>query len=753
MVNIEGLKYQQTNGKDNDVRLIRVALPVPMMRLFDYRLADDTASMAAQYEPVVGARVRVSFANRELVGFITAIDVTSDFAADKIKAAGKILDAQPLFPAPLWHLLHFAAQYYHHPLGEVLQHAAPAALRKGDLADYQSVRQYQLTEAAQACAAEDFKRAPQQWRLLNALRTRAYTPSELRDEDFSPSALKALQDKGLIASEDVVPTLTGWSFQAGAEGHDLNPEQALAVAALSQATAKSSGSVWLLEGVTGSGKTEVYLQAMVAVLKAGKQVLVLVPEIGLTPQTVARFKERFHVPVVALHSGLSDGERLQGWLQARDNEAAIIIGTRSAIFTPCSALGLIVLDEEHDNSFKQQDGFRYNARDLAVKRAYDQKVPLVLGTATPSLESIANVESGRYHHLQLSIRAGNASMAKHRVIDLKLERLKHGLSESLLGRMKQHLEAGNQVLLFLNRRGFASALMCHECGWVGECARCERPFTVHQQQHNLQCHHCGAERAIPRQCHACGSTQLITQGLGTEQLEEVLTEALPDYPVLRIDRDSTRKKGQLAAHLSAAAAGEYPILIGTQMLAKGHHFPNVTLVALLDVDGALYSSDFRAAERLGQLYTQVAGRAGRASKPGVVVLQTHHPEHPLLQELVNNGYQDFARSALAERRTAMLPPAASMALIRSEATHASDAEQLLQAMSQVLQGHPGVHVLGPMSAPMPRRAGRYRFQLLLHAAARKDLHEHLRARRSELDSLPQARKARWSLDIDPQDFV
>ena len=735
------------------MQLIRVALPVPMARLFDYRLPEQTGSDNPQPAPVIGARVSVPFANRELIGVVVATDVESEFAVEKIKPINAVLDDAPLFPEHIWDLLHFAAHYYHHPLGEVLQHAAPAALRKGDPADYQSVRHYQLTEAGEAAVADDFKRAPQQWRLLNALRSRAYTPSELRDADFSPSALKALQDKSLISSEETTPALNGWSFKAGAAGHDLNPEQALAVAALSQATQQRKGSVCLLEGVTGSGKTEVYLQAMVSVLEAGKQVLVLVPEIGLTPQTVSRFKERFAVPVVALHSGLSDGERLQGWLQARDNEAAIIIGTRSAIFTPCPALGMIVLDEEHDSSFKQQDGFRYNARDLAVKRAHAQRVPLVLGTATPSLESLANVEAKRYQHLQLSMRAGNASMAKHRVIDLKLERIKHGLSESLLARMKQHLEAGNQVLLFLNRRGFASALICHECGWVGECARCERPFTVHQQQRNLQCHHCGAERPIPRQCHACGSTQLITQGLGTEQLEETLQTLLPDYPVLRIDRDTTRKKGQLAAHLNAAASGEYPILIGTQMLAKGHHFPDVTLVALLDVDGALYSSDFRAAERLGQLYTQVAGRAGRASKPGVVVLQTHHPEHPLLQELVNNGYQDFARSALAERHTAMLPPAASMALIRSEATLAHDAEQLLQAMSQVLQGHPGVHVLGPMSAPMPRRAGRYRFQLLLHAAARKDLHEHLRAHRSELDSLPQARKARWSLDIDPQDFI
>lgn len=727
--------------------VIRVALPVPMQRLFDYRLPE-TAAPA-----VVGARVKVPFANRELIGFIIAVGVIPDVELSKLKTVTAVLDQTPLFPEPIWQLLHFASHYYHHAMGEVLTHGAPAALRKGDDADFQAIRQYQITPAGEAAEQQDFNRAPQQWRLLQALSERAYTPSELREQDFSPSALKALQDKGYIVANEVRPQLNGWSFAAGEEGHQLNPEQAVAVAALCQACDADKGSVWLLEGVTGSGKTEVYLQAMAPILAQGKQVLVLVPEIGLTPQTVARFRHRFDVPVVALHSGLNDSERLQAWLEAKHNQAAIIIGTRSAIFTPCPELGMIILDEEHDTSFKQQDGFRYNARDLAVKRAYDQKVPLVLGTATPSLESLANVESQRYHHLQLKQRAGAANMARHKVIDIKQARLKHGLSEPLLATMQQHLSAGNQVLLFLNRRGFASALICHECGWVGQCARCEHPFTVHQQQRNLQCHHCGAERSIPHQCHHCGSSQLITQGLGTEQLEEALGELLPDYPVLRIDRDSTRKKGQLAAHLNAAASGEYPILIGTQMLAKGHHFPDVTLVALLDVDGALYSSDFRAAERLGQLYTQVAGRAGRASKPGVVVLQTHHPEHPLLQELVNNGYHDFARSALQERRMALLPPAASMALIRAEATHARDAEALLQAMAECLQGHPDVQALGPMPAPMPRKAGRYRYQLLIHAAERKDLHAHLRAKRSALDALPQSRKARWSLDIDPQDFT
>lgn len=735
------------------VNVVRVAVPVPMMGQFDYRLESSE-------QVVIGARVRVPFGRRELVGIVTAMGLEVNDSLPTLKAVLAVLDDKPVFNPSLWQLLTFAAQYYHHPLGEVLSHALPVGLRQGEAAAYQAIRMFRLSPLGKGQTADELKRAPQQARLFNTLQQSDLSQAQLRELEISPTALKALQTKGWVESYDCQPAAENWQFAQNDEAHTLNDEQAVAVAAIHQVVTRQVGQdvehpsrVWLLEGVTGSGKTEVYLQAMAPVLESGRQVLVLVPEIGLTPQTVERFSSRFAVPVVVLHSGLTDNERLRGWLQARDNQAAIIIGTRSAIFTPLQRPGLIILDEEHDMSFKQQDGFRYNARDLAVKRAHDERIGLILGSATPSLESLANVEQQRYHHLVLSKRAGLARQARHVIIDLKQQRLKHGLSDSLCDAIRKHVNDGNQVLLFLNRRGYASALICHECGWVGECARCERPFTVHQQTNRLQCHHCGAERAVPRQCHACGSPQLITQGLGTEQLEQALEQMLPEYPVLRIDRDSTRRKGELGRVLEAAARGDYPILIGTQMLAKGHHFPNVTLVALLDVDGALYSSDFRAAERLGQLYTQVAGRAGRASKPGIVVLQTHHPEHPLIQELVNNGYQQFARTALLERQQAMLPPAASMALLRAEAAKAEDAENALHAMAEMFKAQKNVSVLGPMSAPMPRKAGRYRYQLLLHAATRNELQQMLRQYRTELDNLPALRKARWSLDIDPQDFT
>ena len=750
---------------------IRIALPVPLRRKYDYVLAPE------QPLPKLGGRVRVPFGSRDMVGFVVAVDVEPEIDASLLREVIAVTDAEPLWPEPMWQLLLWAASYYHHPLGEVLTHAAPIVVKQGEPPSYTQIKRFLLTEAGAAFDINSLKRAFQQQRILAALQKGALSAAQMKLEEFSPPALKALQDKGLVESEQSLPEFEKWDGALLEQPHALNPQQAVAVGAITaslntpeQNSTSAGAKIWLLEGVTGSGKTEVYLQVMAEVLNAGRQVLVLVPEIGLTPQTVARFRDRFQAPVIVLHSGLSDQERLQGWLQARDGHAAIILGTRSAIFTPLHNLGLLIIDEEHDGSFKQQDGFRYNARDLAIKRAQQERFSVVLGSATPSLETLANARNKRYGHLQLSNRAGEAQPVKSGVIDLKAQRLHNGLSDQLLAVMQKHLDAGNQVLLFLNRRGFASALLCHECGWVSECHRCQANMTVHQQTHTLQCHHCGAQRRIPRQCGHCGSTQLITRGLGTEQLEEAIAKRFPDYPAVRIDRDSTRKKGQLEGYLQAAARGDYRILIGTQMLAKGHHFPNVTLVSLLDVDGALFSADFRAPERLAQLYVQVAGRAGRASKRGSVLLQTHHPDHPLIQELVQNGYQDFAQTALTEREQALMPPYAAMALFRAEATEKSAAEALLQAIHDTLLAQqtasehngqnagngydaPEVAVIGPMPAPLARRAGRFRYQLMLHATSRAPLHRLLQASMHLLETLPQARKARWSLDIDPQDFT
>ncbi len=720
--------------------VIQVALPVPLYRNFDY----DSNEL-----PAVGARVRVPFGRRELVGICLGEASAPDprFARKPIL---DIVDQQPVWPAPLWRLLHWAADYYQHPLGEVLHHALPVLARQGEALSYQATERYEVTSAGATLALSVLARAPQQQRLLAALQQRPLLARDVRAGEYSGSAIAALQQKNLISKQRHVPEQqSDWAFGLDAQPLQLNAEQALAVAAIASSR---KNQAYLLEGVTGSGKTEVYLQVMAEVLRSGKQVLVLVPEIGLTPQTLRRFQQRFSVPVVMLHSALTDRERLDAWLDAHHGSAAIIIGTRSAVFTPCHNLGLIIIDEEHDGSLKQQDGFRYHARDVAVFRAHEEAVPIILGSATPSLETINNAQQQRYAHLRLTQRAGNAKPARHVIIDVKGLPLQAGLSAPLIGMIREQLSAGQQVLLFLNRRGFAPALMCHECGWLARCNRCDAYFTVHQHAQQLQCHHCGSQQRLPKQCHDCGSTQLVGRGTGTEQLEQVLEALFPDFPVLRIDRDTTRRKGSLQQHLSDARANKYQLLVGTQMLAKGHHFPEVTLVALLDVDGALYSADFRAAERLGQLYTQVAGRAGRASKQGTVVLQTHHPEHELVQDLVNNGYGHFAMTALQERRLTQLPPFSQLALFRAESTQAQAAKDALQALAQLFPAVDGAMVLGPMPAVMERRAGKYRYQLLLQCrdrALRSQLLRHILPR---LEELAELRRVRWSLDVDPQDF-
>ncbi len=615
--------------------IARVALPVPLDKFFDYRLEPDQ-------QPSAGTRVRVPFGKQTKVGVVVSTGNTSDWPVDELKPVTEILDDEALWPSSLYNLLTWAAGYYQYPLGDAFSVVMPSLLRKGRAASLKGERLWQLTESGREQSVTALTRAPKQARLLTLLRDKSLSVADIEEEEISTAVIKAVADKGWIEEITVSREAKTWypSFKVTEEKPRLNAEQALAVATINSA---DGFGCFLLDGVTGSGKTEVYLNAIETVLTKGKQALVMVPEIGLTPQTINRFKRRFNVPVEVMHSALNDSERLHAWLAARDNQAGIIIGTRSSLFSPCSNLGIIIVDEEHDTSYKQQDSFRYHARDLAVMRASRENIPVILGSATPSLESLHNALTGKYHHLVLSQRAGNAVNASHSVLDIRGLHVSAGLSAPLIADMRRHLKAGNQVMLFLNRRGYAPAMMCHECGWIAACQRCDAYYTLHQKQGELRCHHCGSQRPIPHQCVNCGSTQLIGVGVGTEQLEKTLEDLFPEYKTIRIDRDNTRRKGSLENYLTAIRNREYQILIGTQMLAKGHHFPDVTLVAMIDVDSALFSNDFRAPERLAQLYIQVAGRAGRASKPGHVLLQTHHPEHPLLQTLLEVGTRSLLK--------------------------------------------------------------------------------------------------------------
>ena len=728
------------------MNIVRVALAVPLPRFFDYLYPPDLT-------PIVGGRVLVPFGSQKRVGIVVDLPASSDVAKEKLKPIIDVLDAESLFNSTTWDWLAWSANYYRAALGDVLFQALPVKLRNGESAVKNDRTFWHITELGkQAFESGELKRAKKQIEALNLLLTQDL---EKGNNEISSAIWSALKGKDYV-EEIIVPTeQKSWQQALGDNPLanldnrlTLNKQQALA---FSQLLFQEGFNVWLLEGVTGSGKTEIYLQYIEEVLKKGKQVLVLVPEIGLTPQTVRRFQARFNVEIDVLHSNLNDTQRLNVWERARTGQSAIVIGTRSALFTQFSDLGLIILDEEHDGSFKQQDGWRYHARDLGIVLAQKLNIPILLGSATPSLESVNNVQNGKYHHLVLSKRAGNATALRQFVIDLKHQRIQNGLSEPLLKRMQEHLEKGNQVLLFLNRRGFAPVLLCHECGWIDECHHCEKPYTYHQHQRVLRCHHCGAQKTVPMQCSHCGSTHLVTTGLGTEQLEETLKARFPQYNIARIDRDSTARKGKLEGYLEDIQQGKSQILIGTQMLAKGHHFPNVTLVALVNVDNALFSLDFRAEERLAQLYVQVAGRSGRAEKQGEVVLQTHYPDHPLLTTLLEKGYQAFAEETLRLRHSMGLPPFSFQALFKAQCRHSEEAENALSQLASFFyeQKIEGLQVLGPIPAPFSKKAGQYRWQLLLQHASRKQLQAALSRYSPELIKSSQVRLI---LDVDPLDL-
>ena len=733
--------------------IIQVALPSPLRRLFDYRAP---AGVGAQ-QLAVGARVRVPFGNRQLVGLIAGVVEQSSVPAGKLKQALELLDHAALLPDSLWQLCCWTASYYQHSLGDTLSSALPVLLRQGELA---IARQEMLWQLLPGTYPEHpaISRAPKQKQAVQtlALHPHGLSHALLGQWGLARDALEALERKGLVQRitqsqhhvHEPLPLLREPKLQP-------NPEQQ---AALDRLLVAEGFHSWLLEGVTGSGKTEIYLQAIEHCLQRQRQALVLIPEIGLTPQTMERFRRRFNVPVVILHSGLNDRERLDAWIAARDGEAGIVIGTRSAIFTPLARPGLIIIDEEHDLSYKQQDGLRYNARDLAVYRAHLEQVSIILGSATPSFESIHNVQRGRYQHLRLTQRAGNAQPPTFQCLDIRSRPLEGGMSRPLIALIGEHLQRGNQVLVFINRRGFAPTLMCHDCGWMAECSRCDARMTLHQSPPQLNCHHCGSQRPVPRSCPSCQGDQLRPIGAGTERTEEHLLACFPDYPVLRIDRDTMARKQAMKQMLERIHSGEPCLLVGTQMLAKGHHFPDVTLVAILDADGGLFSADFRGPERMAQQAIQVAGRAGRADKPGQVIIQTHMAEHPLMQDLIDQDYARFAARELAARQSAGLPPFSFSALLRAEANTTEQTnlflDRAVELAEQLLASHPiqSVELLGPVPSPMERRAGRYRAQLLLLAEQRSALHQLLHMLLLALEQEPLARRVRWSIDVDPMDM-
>jgi primosomal protein N' (replication factor Y) len=705
-----------------------------------------------------GARLLVPFGRGTRCGLIVEVATASNLPPERLKRAERILDNPPILDGLDLDLLQWAAAYYRHPVGEVMQQALPIRLRKGAEPLDGTLPGWRATKQGMAIAKGDLKRAPRQAAVLEVLQQMPHGIS--RQELYArvgrfPDALRGLQAKRWAepcACEAQSETQSETQFEASRRGPELTVEQRQAVEAVSAALGRFGAFV--LDGVTGSGKTEVYLCLVQQVLEAGRQALILVPEISLTPQLMRRFRSRIGPSVALFHSGLSEADRERAWHRVRTGDARVLIGTRSAVFAPVPDLGLIVVDEEHDLSYKQQEGFRYSARDLAVVRAQQRSCPVLLGSATPSLETLYNARTGRYRRLVLSCRTGTAGVPRIDLLDTRSVRLDTGLSPTLLRLVGEELSVGNQVLLFLNRRGYAPVLTCHGCGWVAGCPQCDSRLVVHQDRGALWCHHCGYKRRIFGQCPDCGSGGLSLLGQGTARMEERLAQRFPGVDAVRIDRDSTRRRGALQAMLADAAAGKYSLLLGTQMLAKGHHFPRVTLVGILDVDQGLFSADFRAAERMAQLVVQVAGRAGREDRPGRVLIQTRYPDHPMLQRLVRHGYGRFANAALVERREASLPPFTFQALVRAESREARPGMDFLEWAAGLARGCSSgdVEIWGPVPAPMERRAGRYRAHLLLQSGQRSVLQGMLGRWIPCLYDSSAAGAVRWSLDVDPQEM-
>lgn len=694
--------------------VVQIAIPSPLYQHFDYLPPRDLNLTKNDFK--FGQRVLVPFGNRKAVGFILGIAACSTVETTKLKYIEKILDAEPLWSASMLELLRWTSAYYHYPLGEVLLQVLPPFLR----------RHHGGIEAF----CDDSGLAPSSHKLADAVKEQNFT---------------------------------------------LNDEQQ---AAIDTIAASCGFNTFLLDGVTGSGKTEVYLRVIEQLLEKNtattheaskqsnlsqcKQALILVPEINLTPQTIKRFEERFALPIAIIHSKVNTKERFRAWLAAKEGRTPIVIGTRSAIFTPLLNPGIIIVDEEHDLSFKQQAKLRYSARDVAIMRGKLENIPVVLGSATPSLESLANAWQKRYVPLRLSARAGNAMQPRFNIIDMRNQKITEGLTAGLIQAIDEHITKDGQVLLFLNRRGYAPVLLCSSCGWVANCVHCTAHLTLHRRTQKLNCHHCGAIYDIPKECKACKKTSLYALGLGTEKLENVLPTLFPGVSLVRVDSDTARTKNSICKMLNSIHSGENQILIGTQMLAKGHHFPDVSMVAILNVDAGLFGADFRASEHLAQMIMQVAGRAGRAKRAGEVYIQTHYPQHPLLQRLVQHGYHSFAKAALREREEANLPPYNYLAIFRAEAKKQERAIEFLESLKTAAQrmgaktsanSEAALQVLGPAPAVMERKADHYQMQLIMQSKNRAKLQQLLAQLKEQILILRIPSGLKWSLDVDPVEMV
>lgn len=731
------------------ISVLQIALPVPLYQKFDYLAPADS-----RFEKIkTGTRASVLFGNRKLIGIIIGKSNSSAFPKHKLKTVIEILDNQPIFDSALYKLLLWATRYYQQPIGEVFSSALPKVMRQGgEIAPaYNTI--YILNDSD--TDEVSLKHAPKQRFLYEFIKTHPEGVGEksLKNKIHNWRTLtNELIKKKLILKKQSEEPDQKKSLIGKLKRITLNNEQKYAYEILSKNI--HCFNTYVIVGVTGSGKTEVYLKIAKDVLRNQKQVLFLVPEIGLTQQLVERVETRLGIHASLMHSGLNDSERAQTWLATKTGKTKVVVGTRSATFLPFNQLGLIIVDEEHDMSFKQQDGFLYQGRDIAIYRAKQLNIPIILGSATPSFESLKNINAGKYQKLVLQRRAKNTSVPKVKLIDMRSKSVREGLSSELLQEMKIELSNGHQVLLFLNRRGYAPTMLCQECGWIAECARCDARMTFYKNKNILKCHHCFKEQVAPSICSHCGSEKLLFLGEGTQRIEKILKEIFPDYAIARIDRDSTRRKNTLQSKLDNIHNEKYKIIIGTQMISKGHDFPGVTLVGILNVDHGLFSTDFRATERLAQLIVQVAGRAGRSKIKGKVLLQTYQPEHHLLNCLLNKGYEAFSEEALAIRKNYDMPPYTFITIIRARASKYETAQRFLESVKDSVLVNPSskLTIIGPIPATLERKAGMYQSHLIVTSPYRSILQESFNDWAIGIQKHRQSKNVRWNIEVDPLDL-
>lgn len=731
---------------------IGVAIPGPFREPLAYSYDGDVSDL-------LGKRILVSFRNKEVISVVVNTSIVPDQSfIKKVKPVIRVFEEEPLFSELDLKFLFWISKYYHEPIGNVISTALPKRIKAGESFDILGDPKWKISEVGLLALDSIPKRSKKLIEIMGFIKDKDFITPTIMNEAFKSwrPHFKAIQENSWV-DESFQSCLGDVSIPPRVP-HDLNDEQRVVVESV---TSSEGFGAFLIEGVTGSGKTEVYLNIIEKYIKEGKQALVLIPEIGLTPQTVSRFESYLGVKIAVVHSALNDKERHCAWDKVRTGQVSVLLGTRSSLFTPFKNLGVCVIDEEHDSSYKQQDGFRYSAKDSLVKRAHIEGVPVVLGSATPSFETLNNAISGKFKHLFLKNRAGGSILPDVKTVDIRKQKIKEGVSDVVKQRMDAHLASGNQVLLFLNKRGFSPIMICDGCGWKAECPNCDTKMVFHQKINQLRCHHCGHFERPPRICPSCHEEDFSNVGQGTERLELSLEEMFPNNSVLRIDRDTTSTKNKMEDMISKAANHEADILIGTQMLAKGHHFPDVTLVVILDIDQGFFSSDYRGSEKMGQLISQVSGRAGREKKRGEVLIQTRQPDNHHLKNLILNGYDEFSRELLKDRKEALLPPFSNQILIRAEHPDYNLPQKFLHdtanfadsltSKSNLGQNH--FLALGPVPSPMPKKQNRYRFQLLIDCNNRNMLHGFFSQIENFMYSHELSRKIRWSIDVDPNDMA